>query len=191
MNQQSVRNLIMPSLRQVLLALILSLLIFLALYSNLIFTRFFSHSFLSDSNLHQISLQPISRLSSLRGAGTVTIIVFYSIVGLVVYLIFLGIINVLTEARNEVVIETAYTNRGTVWQRFRKPGLQSLAAIGLFMLLAVTGFVTVPLWLQLFGFFLTHASTWVGWLAVIGGVTGQAANIYLLLLVSRLVFMID
>jgi len=119
---------------------------------------------------------------------TAVIIGFWSGVGLVAYTIVWSIINVMIEARNEVVLETEYTNKSALAQRIRTPLLQLALAAGLFVGLLVGAKWVFPFWLGM----ANTALRATGALPAVGygllSVFGMGLTIYLLVLMAQLVF---
>ena len=68
-------------------------------------------------------------------ASHVALVTFWAIVGLVAYLICWGAYNVMIEARNEVTLNTAYTNRGHWRGPWETLSLKAAAGVGLAFLL--------------------------------------------------------
>jgi hypothetical protein len=88
-----------------------------------------SHAALSVSGdqLHQ-RFDAVLR-SSL--ASQVALMTFWATVGLIAYLICWGAYNVIIEARNEVTLNTAYTNRGHWRGPYETLALKAAGAVGL------------------------------------------------------------
>jgi hypothetical protein len=81
-------------------------------------------------------------------ASNVVLITFWATVGLITYLIVWSVLNVITDLRNEVTLETAYVNRGHwkgVWETI------ALKAVALALLVGfmATFRYTFSLWITL------------------------------------------
>lgn len=99
----------------------------------------FSCLFLAITNLglilNRFSGDPITResltaedyrgifsfLTDIPFANTAVIVLFWSGVGLVAYTLVWALINAFIEARNEIVVESEYINKGRIWDRLRVP----------------------------------------------------------------------
>lgn len=71
-------------------------------------------------------------LTKVPAANTAVIVIFWSGIGLLAYTVVWALINATIEARNEIVVETEYVNKGRLWDRFRAPLLQAVVSIALF-----------------------------------------------------------
>ncbi len=130
--------------------------------------------------LTPITSSPIARTS--------VIVLFWGGVGLVAYTIVWSLINVAIEARNEVVLETTYTNRSDFVSRLHTPLLQFALAIGLFVCLFLTAKYALPFWLGLASRGVSAPGTLMALGLVAGAVAGMAGNAYFLMLLGQLVF---
>ncbi|MBP9827471.1 hypothetical protein KBC99_03270 [Candidatus Saccharibacteria bacterium] len=114
--------------------------------------------------------------------GWITIVTFWGSVGLGVYTLFWLGSAFVTAARNEVVVETAFSNRGHFQDRVRVP-LIRLLLIGLVAGLAImTMRYGLPLWNQLasIGISSLASSIALGVLECLAAVFGAMLNIHLL-----------
>jgi hypothetical protein len=91
-------------------------------------------------------------------ASSAALVTFWASIGLIAYLICWGAYNVIIEARNEVTIQTQYTNQGHWRGPFETLGLKAVGAVALISALALlkTG---LPLWLALAAPLLSTPST--------------------------------
>lgn len=119
---------------------------------------------------------------------TAVIVAFWSGVGLVAYTIVWSVINVMIEARNEVVLETEYTNKSAFAQRIRTPLLQLALATGLFSGLLLSAKWVFPFWLGLADMGLRAAGTLQLAGLIAASALGTGLTIYLLVLIGQLVF---
>jgi|GEM_PF-1207352 len=114
------------------------------------------------------------------------LITFWAAVGLVTYLICWGAYNVLIEARNEVTLKTAYTNRGHEHSPYRLLAFKAVSALALALTIGSLRF-GLALWIALAARFADQpAVTTAGWLAL--GVAGLALELYLVLIFIQLTF---
>ncbi|QQR52726.1 hypothetical protein IPG36_01205 [bacterium] len=116
----------------------------------------------------------------------IAVMAFWAAVGLVAYLICWAGYNALIEARNEVTLKTAYTNRGPGSNSVRNLGIKAVAAGALLANLALLQ-VGIMYWFNLFGRFSTEQSYMsVVWALL--AVFGMAAQLYLVLACIQLTF---
>jgi hypothetical protein len=184
---QSLKKVIIPTLGQSLASILVSMLLFLALYRDLFWQRLVSGSL--GRAISQVNYgDELSSLTQSPIVHTLVIVGFWSAVGLVAYTIVWSLINVLIEARNEVVLETEYTNKSAFYDRVRVPMTQLALAIVLFVGLYLTAKLTFPFWLSLVYLALTAQSLGVMLLYLLLATLGAAINIYAILLLAQLVF---
>ena len=119
-------------------------------------------------------------------ASNMALMVFWAMVGLVAYLICWGCYNVLIEARNEVTLNTAYTNRGHWHGPWETLAVKAVAGVGLAVLLS-TFWSLVSFWVALSSSAVNEPSGTTFAFAVIAAV-GFAAHLYSVLLFIQLTF---
>lgn len=184
------KRLIIPSLTQALTCLALSLAAFIGLYRDQIGTRLGTKQ-LTSALKGSDYRQALANLTNNGLSHTVVIVFFWSLIGLLAYTVVWSIINVSIEARNEVVLQTEYTNRSGVANRLKPAFLQIAMAVILFVALIVSAKLIFPFWLNLYYSGLTQT----GWgplvVELITALVGSAANIYFLMVLGQLVFLVD
>ncbi|HVQ43956.1 MAG TPA: hypothetical protein VMT30_03240 [Candidatus Saccharimonadia bacterium] len=119
-------------------------------------------------------------------ASSAALVTFWATIGLIAYLVCWSLYNVLIEARNEVTLETQYTNRGRRYTHLQTLGLKVLGAgllLGLVALLKPGLALWLALWVPLLGGF-----TAMSVLNAFGAVLGLALHLYLILAVGLLTF---
>ncbi len=118
---------------------------------------------------------------------SVVIVVFWSLVGLVAYTLVWGLSNLALEARNEVVIESAYVNKGRPIDRVAAVGWQVARATLLFAFLLLTAYILAPFWVDAFGQLVYRPRIdALGVLAALGAVLGASINGYIAWVLARL-----
>lgn len=127
MEQHLLRQILLPSRRQLLVYAFVSL-FFTAIAAQGFITSFITRLARIDAGLFRlVTRQSISdvlkRLENFTGADLLVIAAFWSIVGLLVYLAAISLLNTLINARNEVVVLTEYTNRGSFSSGLKRSGL--------------------------------------------------------------------
>lgn len=185
--KQSFLRVIVPTLNQTLSCLGVSILTIGFLYRSQVWQRLQTGALTSvlgdvsvSNRLTEATKSPIMH--------TFVIVAFWSAVGLVAYTIVWSMINVLIEARNEVVLETAYTNKATFISRAKTPLVQLALAAALFIGLFASARYVLPFWLHL-AFTGIYTSNSLMMLAdLVAAIIGMAATIYVLLLLGQLIF---
>ena len=119
---------------------------------------------------------------------SLVIIIFWSLIGLIAYTLVWGLSNVMVDARNQVVIETGYVNKGSVHQRIQTAAWRVAWIVVFFASLFVSAYVLLPLWVGLFGQAIFEAridALTVG--QAVASILGAAANSYVLVLIGSAV----
>jgi hypothetical protein len=119
-------------------------------------------------------------------ASNAALMTFWALVGLVAYLVCWGLYNVMIEARNQVTLTTAYTNRGPMHAAFTGLIVKACAAAGLFVLLS-TFLRGVSIWLAFSAPVITD-TTVTNAAYALAAVVGLALQLYLLLVFIQLTF---
>ncbi len=188
--KDELRQILIPSGLQVLVCNTLSLILIVSLYFQAIFNRFNVTS-VEPPNLQESLTTQLTRLNEIAAVRTGVIVLFWSIVGLVAYVAYITIANAVIEARNEVVIEMEYTNRGHGPNRFRGIALQIMFGLGLIVVLILSSLWGLPLWFDLVSNFLIGSLTLQTTLSAILGVAGLAANLYVIWTLGQIVHVAD
>ncbi|MBI2798485.1 hypothetical protein HYX70_04300 [Candidatus Saccharibacteria bacterium] len=166
---------------QIWLIVLLDAGIFLLINFNLILLKATQGTVLADTAVQDSFAEQISKFTNSAYINLGTLIVFWAGVGLIAYSVIYSLYSVYNEARNEVVVEKEYVNRGEAKKRLKAPMVQA----GLLAAIVVLGMLTLkffyPIWLSLFAtFVLTITSNpFMGMLSLVGAVFGSIINIYL------------
>jgi hypothetical protein len=129
------------------------------------------------------------RFSALLGSPVVSnlaLVTFWASVGLIAYLICWGAYNILIEARNEVTLNTEYTNRGHWRGNLETLCLKSLGAVALIGIVALLkpGF---SLWIALASPAIVMPTT-AAIVTAVAAIVGLAAQLYLILALALVTF---
>ncbi len=119
-------------------------------------------------------------------ASNIALITFWASIGLLAYLICWGAYNLLIEARNEVKLNTAYTNRGHWRGHLETLGLKSVGAIVLISLVALLK-PGLSLWIALAAPALITPSVSTILMAL-AAVLGLSLQLYLILALILITF---
>lgn len=109
-----------------------------------------------------------------------TIVLFWGAVGLGVYTLFWLAMAFFTTARNELIVETAFSNRGHFQDRIRVPLIKLLLLVGMILTLLLTVKWLGPFWANLFarGVYSFGSQTVVGVVEMLAAIIGTFLNIY-------------
>ncbi len=174
-----------PSSVGVLIAFIISLTVLVVSQTQAILTALH----ITPAALDQTRGELYNRFGQFLSSSitsNLALVTFWATIGLIVYLICWGGYNLLIDARNEVTLETQYTNqagRGGVWLHGVIKAL-SIAALVAYLSVFAVGF---SLWLALSEPVVASISAASITLAIVA-VTGFALQIYLLFALIKLTF---
>lgn len=109
-----------------------------------------------------------------------TIVLFWGAVGLGVYTLFWLAMAFFTTARNELIVETAFSNRGHFQDRIRVPLIKLLLLGGGVILLLLTINWLAPFWANLFarGVYSMPSQLIIGVVEILAAVIGTFLTIY-------------
>lgn len=109
-----------------------------------------------------------------------TIVLFWGAVGLGVYTLFWLAMAFFTTARNELIVETAFSNRGHFQDRIRVPLIKLLLLGGGLILLLLTINWLAPFWANLFarGVYSIPSQLMIGIVEILAAVIGAFLTIY-------------
>lgn len=183
----SLRTVLLPTVGQAVGSLLASIVLIVILYRQQIIHRIRNGT--SGQLINQLGYgNALSKVTNGPIIHTGVIVAFWSGVGLVAYTIVWSFINVMIEARNEVVLETEYTNKAALAQRIRTPLAQLALAAALFGGLIACAKWVFPFWLNLAATAITTDQLWKASLMMLAPIFGIALTIYLLILLGQLVF---
>lgn len=119
-------------------------------------------------------------------ASQTALVTFWATVGLIAYLICWGAYNLVIEARNEVTLNTSYTNRGH-WKGPQETlALKGVSAVGLAAVIGTLRF-GLSFWMALSGRFLSGPTASDIGFALLA-VVGLAVELYLVVVFVQLTF---
>lgn len=167
---------------QVIVYFVISLAVFVFFSYNTIINQLFNQSVLSNQTAKNAVLEQVKGLGANKFVNILTIVLFWSAIGLVVYTIIWIAMIILTEARNEVVVETDYVNRGKLKDRVQGPVLQIVIFIILLLFAALSIAVLYPqVWISNFNQFLLAITS--GFIPGLGALAiafiGSMVNLYI------------
>lgn len=177
---------VIPTRAQTLAAIGVSLGILIVGHSQSILSRLGVPQTFIDGAKSQFDIH-LNVILQTNIASQAAIITFWAVIGLVAYLICWGAYNALIEARNEVTLNTAYTNRGHWRGPWETLGLKAVMAIGLGLSLAAIG-PGLTYWVLTAGRFITDPSVTTGLFGLLS-ILATAVQLYAVLAFAQLTFM--
>jgi hypothetical protein len=169
-----------PSVGEAATAGGLSLLFFVIIFRDPLILRHLPGDIVNSPYFHQSYMEHLNRVSKLPFTDILVKGLFWAGLGLGAYLVFLLISNAVIELRNQVVVESQYTNRGQSSQRYQKPILQVASAAGFLIFLSLSINWLLPYWLNLFGSGVQFFPQISGLPLMLLAVVGAGGNLYLL-----------
>lgn len=139
----------------------------------------------------------LDSINQLNISAPLALVLFWTIIGVIIYLVIVVSHNIWVEARNDLIVENNFVHpdhyqHSNFWITFVTRLLFRTSAIVLIFVLA---FETInflaPLWLELFGNWLGHISSPMNFLGALIAVTGASLNQHLFVIFTRLFFLRD
>jgi hypothetical protein len=188
MTRKQLYLLIVPTPSQLLLYPVLSAVLF-----GLIFSQNLMHKFtakeLDLSILNGFNYQAeISRYLDNNFTHTLVIVLFWGLIGLIAYTLVWLVTNALINARNDIVVETEYANKGATTRRVQTNIERFALASLLLAVIGLTALVLVPFWLGAFTTFIISPVSLLGITWAIVAILGFAANAYAIVTLGQVVF---
>lgn len=190
LERSTLHKIIKPTLGQVVVCILAALGLLIIGNINLLGSRLNAGIILNDPYIRESYLATLASLN-VGPLNLLVIVIFWSLVYLLAYGLFWFFSNVIIEARNEVVVETEFANKGSLIERFLPLIIQALMATVLIGLLLVSLQLGLPLWLNLAGQFLSEFTSYVAWLYAAAALIGCASNIYVMWSLGQIVFAVD
>ncbi len=184
MHQSRLVKLLIPTTSQLLVCLVLALMLQASVFQSLVLPYFFN----SNSLVPYLDTGKQLGLSHLNNFAFVRLIVqgaFWAVVGLCAYVIYLGLVNAIVEARNEVVVSTEFANKGKRGSRLLSLRWPLGLLAGFVAVVWLTAKIGFNLWLGLTGQLITGGVTMWHILAAIASLLGLATNLYILLILAE------
>lgn len=132
MENISVKALLLPSRLELVVYTVFSAIFYVFINIGRIIDRFASEPLPREIITPEDYLGTLGFITKYPAVNTAVIVIFWSGVGLLAYTIVWALINAFIEARNEIVVETEYVNKGRLIDRLKAPILKSLLLIALF-----------------------------------------------------------
>lgn len=175
-------RILLPTRREIWVICLLVLIVFAIFEFNLIYLRATQDSIFSDTRLQESFDQQITAIfGENQVANTISLVIFWSGVGLVSYSIIWSLYSFFAEARNEVMVHTEYVNRASKKEHLQRSMTQAGILAGMIALGLLSLNVTIPFFIDLWtgGILVIPSEIIVGVLQIVGGFIGLAINFYL------------
>jgi hypothetical protein len=173
---------LLPNKKEILILLALVAVVFLTLVFNLIYLKATQNSIFSDTALQQNFRDQIdSFFAENKVANTISLVVFWSGVGLVAYSIIWSVYSFFTEAKNETEVAGEYINQETKHEKLQRTLMQAGILAGIIALGLLSLNVTIPFFIGLWtnGILIIPAEIINGILQILAGFIGMIVNFYL------------
>ena len=174
----AITKIVAPTANQMVLSCVLSILALTLIFQSHLIVLITGASGITPSELHSSYYRALTTINNVGFVPKLTIGLFWACVGMVAYFLALTAFNFVIALRNEVVVDTTFTNMGAVGLRFRLPILRLAltAVLGAYLALAVV--VLLPLWIQLTGHLLLVGFSITNLLLTLVAIIGLATTIY-------------
>lgn len=173
---------LLPNKKEILILLALVAVVFLTFELNLIYLKATQNSIFSDTALQQNFRDQIdSFFAENKVTNTISLVVFWSGVGLVAYSIIWSIYSFFTEAKNETEVSGEYINKETKHEKLQRTLMQAGILAGIIALGLLSLNVTIPFFIGLWtnGILIIPAEIINGILQILAGFIGMIVNFYL------------
>jgi hypothetical protein len=173
---------LLPNKKEILIMLALVAVVFLTFEFNLIYLKATQNSIFSDTALQQNFRDQIdSFFAENKVANTISLVVFWSGVGLVAYSIIWSVYSFFTEAKNETEVAGEYINQENKHEKLQRTLMQAGILAGIIALGLLSLNVTIPFFIGLWtnGILIIPTEIINGIIQILAGFIGMIVNFYL------------
>jgi hypothetical protein len=173
---------LLPTKKEILIISSLIFVIFLTFEINLIFLKLTQNSIFSDSSLQQNFRGQIdSFFAENKITNTISLIIFWSGVGLVAYSIIWSVYSFFSEAKSETEVAGDYVNQESKHDKLQRSLVQAGILAGLVALGILSLNLTMPIFIGLWtsGILAIPKDLIIGVLQIAAGLVGMAINLYM------------
>ncbi len=173
---------LLPTKKEILIISSLIFVIFLTFEINLIFLKLTQNSIFSDSSLQQNFRGQIdSFFAENKITNTISLIIFWSGVGLVAYSIIWSVYSFFSEAKSETEVAGDYVNQESKHDKLQRSLVQAGILAGLVALGILSLNLTMPIFIGLWtsGILAIPKDLIIGVLQIAAGLVGMAVNLYM------------
>ena len=185
---------LLPNRREILILLALVAVVFLTFEFNLIYLKATQNSIFADTALQQNFRDQIdSFFAENKVANTISLVVFWSGVGLVAYSIIWSVYSFFTEAKNETEVAGGYVNQESKHEKLQRTLMQAGILAGIIALGLLSLNVTIPFFIGLWtnGILIIPAEIINGILQILAGFIGMIVNFYLFKMLNDWIELLD
>lgn len=173
---------LLPNKKEILILLALVAVVFLTFEFNLIYLKATQNSIFADTALQQNFRDQIdSFFAENKVANTISLVVFWSGVGLVAYSIIWSVYSFFTEAKNETEVAGEYINQESKHEKLQRTLMQAGILAGIIALGLLSLNVIIPFFIGLWtnGILIIPAEIVNGIIQILAGFIGMIVNFYL------------
>jgi hypothetical protein len=173
---------LLPTKKEILIISSLIFVIFLTFEINLIFLKLTQNSIFSDSSLQQNFRGQIdSFFAENKITNTISLIIFWSGVGLVAYSIIWSVYSFFNEAKSETEVAGDYVNQESKHDKLQRSLVQAGILAGLVALGILSLNLTMPIFIGLWtsGILAIPKDLIIGVLQIAAGLVGMAVSLYM------------
>lgn len=181
LTKEDYTKLFLPSRRELWVIVALTLVIFLVFEFNLIYLKIVQGSIFSDPRLQESFDQQITAVFGQNGlANIISLVIFWSGVGLVSYIIIWSVYSFFAEARHEARVQGEYVNRASKKEFAHRSIVQVGILAGIVVLSLLSLNITAPYFIALWtgGILSIPSDVLTGIIQIIAGFIGMAINLY-------------
>lgn len=194
LTKQDYLRIILPSKKEIFIILALVFVVFLTFEFNLIYLKITRNSIFSDTSLQQnFQSQIDAAFSENKVANTVSLVVFWSGVGLVAYSIIWSVYSFFSEAKNEAEVAGEYVNQEPKHEKLQRSLVQAGLLAGLIALCLLSLNVTIPFIVNQWTYAIVSIPSSIvsPLLIVLGGILGLSVNFYLFKIIIDWIELLD
>ncbi len=189
-SEESVRQLELRRLRDITFPSLARIMTYFALSVTILVVVNW-RNIINAFNNHTVDAQPffktlptyIAQYTDNQIVSWMTIVLFWGSIGLAAYTVFWLTMAFFTAARNELIVETAFSNRGHFWEQVRVPLMKLVMLIAAAVGIILTLQYGVPVWNNLFATALHQAGTniFVAIFQIMVAIFGAMTNLHLII----------
>lgn len=189
-SEESVRQLELRRLRDITFPSLARIMTYFALSVTILVVVNW-RNIINAFNNHTVDAQPffktlptyIAQYTDNQIVSWMTIVLFWGSIGLAAYTVFWLTMAFFTAARNELIVETAFSNRGHFWEQVRVPLMKLVMLIAAAVGIILTLQYGVPVWNNLFATALFQAGTniFVAIFQIMVAIFGAMTNLHLII----------
>ena len=194
LTKQDYLRVLLPTKKEIFIIISLVLVVFFTFEFNLIYLKIFRNSIFSDTSLQQNFQSQIDAVfADNKIANTISLVVFWSGIGLVAYSIIWSIYSFFSEAKNEAEVVGEYVNQETKHEKLQRALVQAGLLAGLIALCLLSLNVTIPYIVSAWTYAIIALSYNIpsSIAQILGGLVGLSINFYLFKMIIDWIELLD